>query len=227
MNDYSIQGFPGCIGSMDVVHVSWIHCNENLKQYHNNRKGQTTRAYEVIVNNNRRCLSCTKGFFGSFNDKTIVKFDQSVQRIHRKEIYHDIEFDIFDENGEVSTLTGLYLLSDNGYHHWRCLQFPNKILNDMGHMYYRQWSKRLESIRKDVECFFGIMKKRFVLLTYGVRLQKCEQMDNLMLTCCILHNMLQEWDDIYHGELIDQMFHIFLCMQEYRVFFPFLVIDNT
>ncbi len=177
---YSRHGFPGCIGCVDVTHIDWLQCSANLKQYHNDRNGGTTRAYEVIFDNNRRCLSCTPGFFGSFNDKTIIKFDSVVQRIHKRELYNDIEFKLYNLDGTLSAYNGLYLLSDNGYHHWRCLQFPNKTMSDLGNMLYRQWSNRLESIRKDVECFFGILKKRFFILQRGITLQSSSQMDNLM-----------------------------------------------
>lgn len=51
------------------------------------------------------------------------------------------------------------------------------------------WSKRLEQIRKDVECFFGALKARFLILKKVVLFGKKEDIDNAMFTCCILHNM--------------------------------------
>jgi len=51
-------------------------------------------------------------------------------------------------------------------------------------------------VRKDVECFFGILKGRFrilkMTLLYGTR----ERVDNIFFTCCILHNMLHAFDGI-------------------------------
>ena len=59
-----------------------------------------------------------------------------------------------------------------------------------------RWSKWLESMRKDVECTFGIMKGRFRILKVGIRLQKIESVDRLWCTCCALHNMFLEADGL-------------------------------
>ncbi len=47
----------------------------NLKQLHSDGSGYTKKKYEVVVDHNRRCLSCTAGYFGSYSDKTVIKFD--------------------------------------------------------------------------------------------------------------------------------------------------------
>ena len=73
----------------------------------------------------------------------------------------------------------------------------------------REFSKRLESVRKDVECTFGVtackkkltiwqvLKNRFRILK--VPLLCCgrngqEKVDNIFYTCCMIHNMLLEHD---------------------------------
>ena len=45
-------------------------------------------------------------------------------------------------------------------------------------------------MRKDVECTFGILKKRFSVLKTGFRLQSIAQCDKVWRTCCALHNLL-------------------------------------
>lgn len=59
-----------------------------------------------------------------------------------------------------------------------------------------RWSKWLESMRKDVECTFGIMKGRFRILKIGIRLKKIDSVDQLWCTCCALHNMFLEADGL-------------------------------
>ncbi|CAB1116194.1 unnamed protein product [Ectocarpus sp. CCAP 1310/34] len=56
------------------------------------------------------------------------------------------------------------------------------------------FSKRLESVRKDVECFFGILKGRFRILKLAMAYPEQERIDNVFFTCCILHNMLHTFD---------------------------------
>lgn len=52
------------------------------------------------------------------------------------------------------------------------------------------WSKRLESIRKDIECCFGRIKGRWQLFKGVILFDKREKIDNAWFTACILHNML-------------------------------------
>jgi len=56
----------------------------------------------------------------------------------------------------------------------------------------------LESLRKDVECTFGILKGRFRILKTAVRLHRAIDIDKVFLTCCILHNMLLKEDNLVH-----------------------------
>ena len=50
------------------------------------------------------------------------------------------------------------------------------------------WSEMLESLRKDIECLFGMMKQEFAILKYGRRFNSLEVMDEIFLTCCAIHN---------------------------------------
>jgi hypothetical protein len=52
------------------------------------------------------------------------------------------------------------------------------------------WSMNLESVRKDVECTFGIMKKRWRILEYGIHYRCIETSEKIFVVCAILHNML-------------------------------------
>ena len=53
-----------------------------------------------------------------------------------------------------------------------------------------------ESIRKDVECSFGILKKRFQYLKTGITWHRKSDIDNAVFSCVILHNMLHEFRNI-------------------------------
>ena len=54
--------------------------------------------------------------------------------------------------------------------------------------------RRMESVRKDVERLFGILKKRFRILKHPSSLRSLNAMEDVFITCCILHNMLLEFD---------------------------------
>jgi hypothetical protein len=51
------------------------------------------------------------------------------------------------------------------------------------------WSTRLESVRKDVKCTFGILKVRFRILGGSVNFHDQWKVDNVFVACCVLHNM--------------------------------------
>ncbi|CAM9725630.1 unnamed protein product [Discosporangium mesarthrocarpum] len=58
-----------------------------------------------------------------------------------------------------------------------------------------KWSKRLESVRKYVECFFGRLKGWFRILqmplTFWVSNANArEKTDNIFFACCLLQSML-------------------------------------
>jgi hypothetical protein len=88
-------------------------------------------------------------------------------------------------------LCGLYVLCDGGYHKWRIMQCPNKYATAE---FEAKWTKRIESVRKDVECTFGILKRRFRILKVPMPYRTKEDVDNIMFTCCVLHNILLDHD---------------------------------
>jgi hypothetical protein len=126
------------------------------------------------------------GHPGSRNDKTIVKTDEFLQKIKNKEILHDVEFQLFRQDGTSFLVLGAYLLTDNGYARWRMMQCPIKSSFNISEL---MWSTRLESVRKDVECTFGILKIRFRILGGSVNFHDQWKVDNVFVACCILHNM--------------------------------------
>jgi len=48
----------------------------------------------------------------------------------------------------------------------------------------------LESVRKDVECVFGILKGRFGCLDSGFKHRRIAVCEMVFLACCVLHNMM-------------------------------------
>jgi len=63
-------------------------------------------------------------------------------------------------------------------------------------MSQQTWLKMMESIQKDVECTFGILKGRFCILKTGIRVHSLKTADQIWKTCCALHNWLLEMDGL-------------------------------
>ena len=64
---------------------------------------------------------------------------------------------------------GYYFICDGGYFSWKCLMSP--VQNRSAGSDVDIWSKFMESVRKDVECTFGILKQWFHVLKHNVQLQ--------------------------------------------------------
>ena len=74
-----------------------------------------------------------------------------------------------------------------------CYYSSNKKTNLRKEIQFSQW---LESMRKDVECVFGILKGIWRCLRNGIKLHGIDNCDKIWLTCCALHNMLLEVDGL-------------------------------
>ena len=161
------------------------------------------------MNHRRKILATTAGMPGRWNDKTVVRFDGFVNDIFRGLLYSEVKYQLTNLEGEVSNYQGAWLLVDGGYLPWSCTICP---LKNYGSKKEGRWSKWAESMRKDVECTFGILKGRWRILKTGIRLQSLGAVDDVWFTCCALHNMLLNIDGLdvkwnqglkspYEGEL--------------------------
>ena len=122
---------------------------------------------------------------------TIVKFDGFANKVRYDPVYTQTEFKYLKADKKWALEKGLYLLVDGGYHKWRIMQCPFKFsLDDKA----TRWSEQAESVRKDVECSFGILKKRFQFLKNAITWHRKSDIDNAVFSCVILHNMLHEFD---------------------------------
>lgn len=87
--------------------------------------------------------------------------------------------------------TGVYVICYGGYHAWSCCINPYVHVSERSQ---RVWSEWVELCRKDMECVFGRMKKRFRFVKNAIELHNQHQIDNAFFTCCMLHNMILMYD---------------------------------
>ena len=183
---YNKLGFPGCIGSTDCVNIPLGCCPFSLKNIHTGKDGYPTLGFNCTVNHYRRFLHIAPGCPGSFNDIAKSRFDNFMNEIADGK-YNAFRFKVRNSSGEWEELEGVYLIVDGGYKRWKFLQCPLKHSHLKKECLHSRW---LESVRKDVECAFGILKIRFRCLKIPSRFHDPQVTDNIFCACTIIHNML-------------------------------------
>lgn len=100
-----------------------------------------------------------------------------------------------NEELEEKRHKGLHVINDGGYHHWIATMAGEKPEN-AGTMALAVAGALSESVRKDSECVFGILKRRFRVLKIPSLLSTPAQLDDIMRSSAILHNMLLQYDGL-------------------------------
>ena len=184
---YEKLGFPGCIGSTDCVNIALERCPHGLKNIHTGKDGYPTLGFNCTVNHHRRFINISRACPGSFNDKAKVRFDKFINAVRTDPKYTEFEFKVKKNRDVFEVLKGLYVIVDGGYHRWRIMQCPLKHSSSLMECLLSKW---LESARKDVECGFGILKRRFRCLKLPSRFHSLQVVEDVFVACCVIHNML-------------------------------------
>ena len=144
-------------------------------------------AFKCISDFNRRICHEHGHQFGTRNDKHIVKMDMGVAAIENN--YSHVAWKYFDENGAIHEEKGAFLICDNGYLQWPTLICP--FMRSEGSTPLEScFSSNVKSVRKDVECCFGILKGRWKSLDRGFQHRRIKICQHIFVACCVLHNMM-------------------------------------
>ena len=184
---YRAVGFPGCVGSVDVVHMPWdaapaVHSH----LFYNGRKRAATYASVVTVDSNCVILHATRAGYGASNDKTLALQDDYHDALKRESVFLDFEYELLNADGNTEVSTGAYTICDGGFN-THCTAMATIPIPTA---FEAAWTERLESMRKDVERCFGHMKKRFQILRLPSNVRSFEQINDTWRTCVVLHNIL-------------------------------------
>jgi hypothetical protein len=197
---YSSMGLPGCVGSVDCVHIGWDMCPVQFTSMYKGKEKYPSIAYEVICTSRKFIQSVSSGHPGARNDKHIVRTNDSVmQLLDGKGWLNSRSWESRGVDGVTKVTKGLYLICDGGYHRWPCMMHPVKLGATGSPL--MKWSGMMESIRKDIECVSGSLKKQFSYLKQFNRMRKQVDIDNAFVTCCILHNIVLEDDGWLDNDL--------------------------
>lgn len=177
------RGFPGMIGSIDCMHWQWQNCPVALRGQYQGRSGKATVILEAVASYDTFIWHAFFGMAGSNNDINVLN-----------------RSDLFDDMCEGRVPTMEYVVNGNTYNHgyyltdgiyprWAAFIPAYISPNDEKR---RTFTRRQESLRKDVERAFGILQARFAIIRRPAKYWSMKLIRRVMIACVILHNMIVE-----------------------------------
>ena len=206
MDDYAKLGLPGSVGSVDVTHCYLDKCPSQYSNLCTGKEKKPTLAFEVVVTHRKKIISISKGEYGSYNDKTICRMDPFVRDVMNGTFFGDMESKIYDNDGSFTTVKGVHLICDNGYHKLPTMICPMLFRTDMHDVFWSEW---IESVRKDVECTFGILKNRFRILKNPFQHHSLDLMEDVFVVCGMIHNVLLIVDNKWESRIVEECADVF------------------
>jgi hypothetical protein len=177
------RGWPGMFGSLDCMHWGWKNCPVAWQGQFQDKDGNRSIILEAIADQSLWIWHAFFGLPGGNNDLNVLDRSTVVQDILMGE-GQDLTFTV---NGNV--YPRFYLLTDGIYPKWSC--FVQSIHEPQGEK-RKHFAEVQEATRKDIERCFGVLQARFQIVKNPCRQWDMDTMDDIMLACCIMHNMIIE-----------------------------------
>ena len=97
---YERIGLPGCVGSVDCVHLVWDKCPAGYLSQCKGKEKHATLAFQAVVSHTKRILALSQFFAGATNDKTIARYDTAILKVRGKsEAISGLEWGVFGADG--------------------------------------------------------------------------------------------------------------------------------
>jgi len=190
------RGFPGMLGSIDCMHWEWRNCPTAWKGQFTGRGKHPTMILEAVASHDLWIWHAYFGMPGSNNDINVL---------HRSPIFSSylrgrsapVEFVVNGTNYNMG-----YYLADGIYPEWA--GFVKSIRHPMEQK-TRHFAQQQESARKDIERAFGVLQTRFAVIRGPAYGWHRDQINDIMMTCIILHNMIveDEQENAHNTDFLD------------------------
>lgn len=96
---YDQLGMIGAFGSTDCTHIPLGKCPVSWKNSCIGKEGFPTLAYSVTCDHTRRIMACTGGFPGSYNDKTIARYDSLISDAAINPLFTEFSYNVHSNAG--------------------------------------------------------------------------------------------------------------------------------
>nr|XP_034324835.1 putative nuclease HARBI1 [Crassostrea gigas] len=181
-----VAGFPKVIGCVDGTQIRISTPTANEADYVN-RKGFHSLNVQMVCDPNFRITSLCARWPGSCHDARIWRTSG---------LYQKFENGNYPFNHTTCDYDGI-LLGDSGYPLSRYLMTPYLTPRTQSE---ERFNSSLCRTRVLIEQTFGIMKRKFQALHFGLRTSP-DQAVSYITACCILHNIgIERGDTIISGD---------------------------
>ncbi len=168
-----MKGFPGIIGAIDGTHIP-IKCPSGDKDSYFNRKKFPSLSLQVTCDHRCRFTDAFAGVPGSRHDAKVFEMSDLGQQL--------------DSDPGSMIFHGGHLLSDTAYKLSPYLLTPFRHTANLANEQVC-YNKSHSATRMAIERAIGILKGRFRRLMHKLDLDSVESMVEVIMACCVLHNI--------------------------------------
>ena len=170
------DNFPGIIGALDGSHIPITTPLISPDSYFNRKKFHSI-ILQGVVDNDCYFIDVNVGSPGRMHDARVFRHSQLAAFGYQK------------------TQMGRYhIIADAAYPLMPWLMTPFKNVGNLTPQHH-QYNTALSVRRQVVERTFGMFKQRFRRLKLGVEMRSIDEINDLILACCVLYNLCIAGDE--------------------------------
>eukprot|EP00918_Siedleckia_nematoides_P047919 GHVU01104954.1.p1 GENE.GHVU01104954.1~~GHVU01104954.1.p1 ORF type:complete len:448 (-),score=44.78 GHVU01104954.1:134-1477(-) len=184
VSENDARGFPGMFGSVDCFSWEWQNCPTAWKGQYLGKEGKPTVIAQAVADKSMRIWDLNFGCPGNNNDITVLHRSGLTDKFAAEDSIFKFNYTV----GENSYDT-CYVLGDGIYPEY---SFIVKAYRSPITQTQQLFTRRQESVRKDIERTFGVLRFQWLYLMKPCRLWYVEDMHTVVKACAIMHNMNRE-----------------------------------
>lgn len=173
---YAFGKFPRTIGAIDCTHVKIQSPGGAHAENFRNRKGWFSINVQTVADAKARIINIVARWPGASHDQTIFNASHLKRRL------------------EAGEFANYLIVADSGYRNTTYMVtpfLPNAINSPEKELFNISQIRT----RNVVERSYGIWKRRFPVLSTGIKLRKMETVMGVIVACAILHNIAIDAQD--------------------------------
>lgn len=180
---FNIARLPRCIGALDCTHIKIQSPGGGDAENYRNRKGFFSYNVQAICNADLKFMDIVCRWPGSAHDSNIFRHSR---------VRNDFENRVYGDN---------LVVADSGYAIKPYLITP--LLNPLTRAEHLFNEAQIRT-KNPIERSFGILKRRFPILSLGIRLKQ-EKVETVVMAAVVLHNIALTMGDREPPEINEEI----------------------